>query len=711
MMNKLFAELRRRNIFRIAGVYAVVGWIIMQVVSVMTPALNLPDWVDSFFAITLIIGFPITLLLAWAFEMTPEGVKRTEAVADGTSIAPKTGRKLDFAILGGLVIVGALIIGGRFLPQKSATPEITQQAQTDERPSIAVMPFEDFSSGKDQEYFANGVSEELLNVLARIDGLKVSSRTSSFAFKERDASTKEIAEALNVKHLLEGSIRKSGTTLRITAQLIDASNDQHMWSETYDRPLTADNIFAIQDEIAVAIVAELKGKLSLSQTTPDPSKQTPRTHSLEAYELYLRARQQMNQRKPDTLRAAVAGFKQVIALDPQFAPAYSGLADTYLLMPFFTDMQADESARLAKPHVERALQLAPHSAESLVSTALLAMNENEYEKAATLADRAIAANPNHADAYLRKFNATWSDSQESLAAIQKAQALDPLSAVILSNLGYAQLQVGDRDGAKKTMLDNMRWNPDSPFGLEGLALLSFEDGDIADAHSLYMDALALNPEGSTAQNALANIYFSVGMYGAVSTVSKQPSDLALALFLRGQKEEALKLAREHPDNPRMNFALFASGDVKGAYPGFRKFVTDNRMVEGNVTSNFVLNYGYMTYIFKENGDADADILVDKLQSYFGGDKAVEDFNLGNDLRAGILLQLIKGDEDAAYAWIDRFLDLGFADEIFFTTPPFDGLRGTPEYARREARMKQNTAKHRAEIEAQLANPKPNWVKN
>ena len=706
MMNKLFTELRRRNIFRIAGVYAVVGWIIMQVVSVMTPALNLPDWVDSFFAITLIIGFPITLLLAWAFEMTPEGVKRTEAVAEGESVTPKTGRLLDFAILGGLVIVGALIIGGRFLPQKSATPEITQQAQTDERPSIAVMPFEDFSAASDQEYFANGISEELLNVLSRIDGLKVSSRTSSFAFKEREASTSEIAEALGVVHILEGSIRKSGTTLRITAQLIDADNDQHMWSQTYDRPLTAENIFAIQDEIAAAIVAELQGKLSLA-----PAKENPRTNSLEAYELYLRARQQMNQRRPDTLRAAEAGFKQVIALDPEFAPAYSGLADTYLLMPFFTGMQADESAGLAKPHVERALKLAPNSAESLVSAVLLALNENENEKAAALADRAIAANPNYADAYLRKFNTTWTDNQEALAIIQKAQALDPLSAIILSNLGYAQLQVGDREAAKKTMLDNMRWNPDSPFGLEGLALLSFEDGDFAAAHSLYMDALALNSEGRTSQNALAYIYFSVGMYGAVSTVSKQPSDIALALFLSGQKGEAQKLVRDNPDNVGMSFALFVSGDVKGAYPGFRKDVADNNLLQGNVIPAFVLQYGFRAYILKENGDADADIIVGKLENYFGKDKAAGDYNLGNDLRAGILLQLIKGDEDAALKWIDRFLDLGFADEFFFTTPPFDNLRGAPEFAKRQVRMKQNAAKHRAEIEAQLANPKPNWVKN
>jgi len=259
----------------------------MQVVAVMTPALNLPDWVDSFFAVALIIGFPIAVLLAWAFEMTPEGVKRTENVADGESITGQTGRKLDYTIIGGLVLVGALVIGSRFMPQKMSAPDVpevvvqtdlVEPTEVDEKISIAVLPFEDFSSDKDQDYFAKGISEELLNVLARIDGLRVSSRTSSFAFKERNASTGEIAEALNVKHILEGSIRKSGATLRITAQLIKTENDEHMWSETYDRPLTAENIFAIQDEIAAAIVAELKGRLSIGET-----EESDRTASLEAY--------------------------------------------------------------------------------------------------------------------------------------------------------------------------------------------------------------------------------------------------------------------------------------------------------------------------------------------------------------------------------------------------------------------------------------------
>ncbi|PHR52607.1 MAG: hypothetical protein COA47_17675 [Robiginitomaculum sp.] len=712
-MNNLLSELRRRNIFRVAGVYAVVGWILAQASGVLEDALGLPAWFDTMVVSLLLIGFPIAMLLAWAFEMTPEGVKRTEVVAEGESVTAKTGRTLDYAIVGGLVLVVIVVLGNRLLPQKMAAPDVSVQAQmpnpeADEKLSIAVMPFEDFSSGKDQEYFANGISEELLNVLSRIEGLRVSSRTSAFAFKDRKASTGEIAEALNVGHILEGSIRKAGATLRITAQLIDTKTDEHMWSQTYDRPLTAENIFAIQDEIAAAIVAELKGKLSLT-----PTKQASRTDSLEAYELYLRARTQMQKRKPDTLRAAEAGFKQVIALDPEFAPAFSGLADTYILMSSYTDMQEDESNALARPNVKRALELAPNSAESLTTAAFFAGRNLEFEKALAFADRAIAANPNYSDAYLRKFivaTNTLTDKQANLAIIQKAQALDPLSAIILNNLSGAQFRAGDIDAAKRTMRDNVRWNPDSPFGLIGLALLSYEDGDIAAAHSLNKDALALNPEFVSVQDSLAGIYMDVGMYDAAFAVSEQPYNRAVVLWLMGQKQQSLKMGLDSPNAGFSAYLLYLHNDLKAAYPQARKFITEFNILEKSADLGTAEMLATIALVLQNNGDADADILMDKVEAYLGSDQRAMDKILASDLTAGIKLQIFKGDEDAAFEWLDRYLGLGFADLPLLQEPVLNSLRGTPKFAEREARMAANVAKQRALIEAQLANPKPNWVK-
>ena len=733
-MNKIFTKLRRRNLFRVAGVYAVVGWILAQASGVLENALGLPSWFDTLVVSLLLIGFPIALLLAWAFEMTPEGVKRTEEVAEENSVTAKTGRTLDVVIIVGLVLVAALVIwqdvrassmpfeaakdaaplgevsgGDNVQPHPEARPKGASKdevALTTPGASIAVLPFADFSSGKDQEYFANGISEELLNVLARIDGLKVSSRTSSFAFRERDASTKEIAEALGVQHILEGSIRKSGTTLRITAQLIDASTDQHLWSETYDRPLTAENIFAIQDEIAAAIVAELKGKLSLA-----PAKQAPRTKSLEAYELYLRARTQMQKRSPETLRAAEAGFKQVIALDPKFAPAFSGLADTYILMSSYTDMQDDESNALARPNVERALELAPNSAESLTTAAFFAGKNLELEKSVAFSDRAIAANPNYSDAYLRKFNAatrTSTDNQANLAVIKKAQALDPLSAVILNNLSSAQFRAGDIDAAKRTMRDNVRWNPDSPFGLISLAHLSYEDGDIAAAHSLNKDAIALNPEFGSVQDSLADIYMDVGMYDAAFAVSEQPYNRAVVLLLMGQKEQSLKTGLDSSNAGLSAYLLYLHNDLKAAYPQARKLITEFNILEQSADLDTAEMLATIAFVLQNNGDADADILMDKVEAYLGTE-TVMDKTLASDLIAGIKLQMLKGDEDAAYEWLDRYLGLGFANLPLLQEPVFNSLRGTPKFAQREVHMAANVTKQRALIEAQLANPKPNWV--
>ncbi len=724
-MNKLFTELRRRNMFRVAGVFAVVGWVLMQLAGVLENALGLPPWFDTIVVSFLLIGFPIALLLAWAFEMTPEGVRRTEAVSEGNSITAKPARTLDVVIIVGLVMVTALVIWQGVRPASILRqaqdevggasdkallhPELVEGSTVNVNagPSIAVLPFADFSSGKDQEYFANGISEELLNVLARIDGLKVSSRTSSFAFRERDASTKEIAEALGVQHILEGSIRKAGTTLRITAQLIDVSTDQHMWSETYDRPLTAENIFAIQDEIAAAIVAELKGKLSLA-----PAKQAPRTKSLEAYELYLRARTQMQKRKPDTLRAAEAGFKQVIALDPEFAPAFSGLADTYILMSSYTDMQDDESNRLAKPNVERALELAPNSAESLTTAAFFAGKNLEFEKSVAFSDRAIAANPNYSDAYLRKYivaASTSTDKQANLAVIKKAQALDPLSAVILNNLSSAQFRAGDIDAAKRTMRDNVRWNPDSPFGLISLAHLSYEGGDIAAAHSLNKDAIALNPEFVNVQDSLADIYMAVGMYDAAFAVSEQPYNRAVVLLLMGQKEQSLKTGLDSPNAGLSAYLLYLHNDLKAAYPQARKLITEFNILEQSADLGTAEMLATIAFVLQNNGDADADILMDKVEAYLGADKTALDKTLASDLIAGIKLQILKDDEKATYAWLDRYLDLRFADLPLLQEPIFNSLRGTPKFAERETRMNANVAKQRALIEAQLANPKPNWV--
>ncbi|MFT5609731.1 MAG: TolB-like protein [Polaribacter sp.] len=231
-MTNTLSELKRRNIFRVAGVYAVAGWLLAQLASALESSLNMPGWFDTVVVSLLLLGFPVAMILAWAFEMTPEGFKKTQSLNGGDENTQTTGRKLDYVLIGGLALVGLLIIGDRAIPKATVTPSapIIAAIDTFTGQSIAVLPFEDFSPDQDQEYFADGIAEELLNVLARVEGLRVTSRTSAFSYKGREASIAEIGKALNVAHILEGSVRKAGDTLRITAQLIDTKTDEHMWS-------------------------------------------------------------------------------------------------------------------------------------------------------------------------------------------------------------------------------------------------------------------------------------------------------------------------------------------------------------------------------------------------------------------------------------------------------------------------------------------------
>jgi len=393
-LNNLLAELKRRNIFRVAGVYAVIGWLIMQVISVMTPALNLPDWVDSFFAILIIAGFPISILLAWAFELTPEGMKPTKSIARDDSITSKTARKLDYAILGGLALVGGLLAIQTFKPvSTSATVTASQATEA----SIAVLPFVNLSSDPDQEYFSDGISEELLNLFAKIPNLHVTSRSSAFAFKGKDINIPKVAAQLGVAHVLEGSVRKSGTKLRITAQLIEAESDKHLWSETYDREL--DDIFAVQDEISAAIVQALSGILGVEGEVSKAPTAT-RTVNPEAYQAFLRGKAIGEQRTGPAKYEAIKEYERAIELDQNYAPAYAALAASWISLQkgdgSYGDLTLAEYEARAEPLLEKALALDPNLSETHSALGRLRQEQGDFEAALKALQKAIELNPNNA---------------------------------------------------------------------------------------------------------------------------------------------------------------------------------------------------------------------------------------------------------------------------------------------------------------------------
>ncbi len=354
-MNNLWTELRRRNVLRVAGVYGVVGWVLAQAAALLEPALSLPPWFDTLVVTLLLLGFPVALLLSWAFELTPEGIKRTTDLHGDEPHQAPANRILDFAIVGGLGLVAAMMV---FMPAPERTASIPAELVAAISPaSIAVLPFADLSPAGDQAYFSDGIAEEILNVLAHTDGLKVASRTSAFQFRKSTIGIPAIAKSLSVRHILEGSVRRAGETVRITAQLIDAQTDAHLWSQTYDRPLTTATIFAIQDEIAKAIVGQLTTSIGGAPTLKAPPKSD--TDNLDAYDLYLKGRDLFINRNEERLGEAARILKQSIARDAKFARAWEMLAAVYAVSSAWGLTQEQDYRALSMDAADKALSLNP----------------------------------------------------------------------------------------------------------------------------------------------------------------------------------------------------------------------------------------------------------------------------------------------------------------------------------------------------------------
>ncbi|MBW2494042.1 MAG: winged helix-turn-helix domain-containing protein [Deltaproteobacteria bacterium] len=429
------AELKRRNVFRVAVAYGIVAWLLVEIASVVLPTFDAPEWVMQAFTFLVILGFPLALIFAWAYELTPEGIKRESAVDPAESITHLTRRKLDFAIIGLL----ALAVVFLFVDHYVLEDEVVQPTRTVARgKSIAVLPFANMSADPDQEYFADGISEELLNTLVRFEDLHVVGRTSSFSFRDSDADLKQIGEKLGVNVILEGSVRRAGDRVRITAQLVDAEDGFHRWSETYDRELT--DIFAIQTEIATAIADALRLNLSAKERK---QLTTPPTQNLEAYQAYLLGKRRLAEQTMSAVVAAIGYFERAIDLDPKFALAYVGLADSFLLEGPAT---ADMTAR-ARAAVNQALELDDQLGEAQAALGYFRLMDNDFAGAEAAFQRAATLAP-HSSRVYRDHASLLRDRgrfEEMLALAQKAVELDPLSVVAIQRVGSALVALGRFD--------------------------------------------------------------------------------------------------------------------------------------------------------------------------------------------------------------------------------------------------------------------------
>jgi TolB-like protein len=415
MAGSFLNELKRRNVLRVAALYAIASWLLLQVVDVMSSILPIPGWTGALVFTLLLIGLPIVLIFSWVYEITPEGMKLEKDVADNSSIPQEAGRKMNRLIVVLVVLVVAVIVADRLIPEGSVEPEATISSdqtptpalETGERNAIAVMPFRNMSDDPGNQYFSEGISEEILNVLAKVKGLKVSSRTSSFAFAQQNLDLKTIAEKLNVDFILEGSVRKAENRVRITAQLIDVRDDTHLYSETYERTLA--DVFLIQQEISGEIVKTLRGVLGEAGGMSLPVTARRPTDNLQAYELYLEGRYWLQNRilfRTEGLHKGIDALHKAIDLDPTFAQAYASLAACYVVYDGYATefeqsrYEVGETSARALKYADKAISLDESLADAYATLGLVNRNKGDWDAAVEYSRRAIELDPGNGLSHL-----------------------------------------------------------------------------------------------------------------------------------------------------------------------------------------------------------------------------------------------------------------------------------------------------------------------
>ncbi len=515
-MSGFISELKRRNVIRMAGLYLVGAWLITQVSATLLPAFHAPEWLLRAIVILLCAGFLPTLIVAWVFELTPEGLKRDADVVPEQSIAPQTARKMERSILLLLAIALAFFGFDKFYlaPKREAaaisTASEKAKAQTlaeikssAMEKSIAVMPFVNMSADKDNAYFSDGLAETLLDMLAQVSTLKVTARTSSFAFRDKAVDVREIGKQLGVAHVLEGSVQKSGDTVRITAQLIRASDGVHLWSKRYDRQLT--DVFRIQDEIATEVVDALK----VVMAGEDRKRLTKtRTGNVAAYDHYLQGRLQAREPSRARLLAAVAQYEQAIALDPGFAAAYSGIAEAWVILEDYGGVPAAEAFPRAEAAARRALELDPRSAEALTAMALVRYRlNNDYAGASAGFESALRANPSYVPAYNLYSDVLrlMGESRRMLDMQQRAAELDPLSVYMKSRVANKLVHFGKLDEAGRVIEAMLAAAPNNDFALEEAANLAAYQGRFAQAVELNQRVHVARPGDAYSASRIATL--------------------------------------------------------------------------------------------------------------------------------------------------------------------------------------------------------------
>ena len=493
-MNSFFRELKQRKVYRVALGYAVVAWLVIQISATVMPVYHAPDWILPIFITMIALGFPVALVLAWAFEVKGGAIEKTPESTGSLSAANKR-RAWLLAAVG--LIVSALVVGGYWIwhPWRNASRAFeptTAAMPTTPGKSIAVLPFANLSRDPDNTYFAEGIQEEILTRLAKIADLKVISRTSTQHFKSSPDNLPQIAKQLGVANILEGSVQKVSDQVRVNVQLINATTDAHLWAESFDRKLT--DIFAVESDIATTIAETLQAKLTGSEKTAIAKRPTANT---EAYELYLKGRFFWNKRTGADLRTAIEYFNQALGKDPGYALAYAGLADSYGLLNVYGAASPANSFPQAKAAAKKALELDDTLAEAHTSLALV-LNDYDFDFEQSLKEfeRAIQLNPNYATAHQWSARPLLALGQfdRAIAESKRAVELDPLSLVINTDLGTDYLVARRFDEAIAQLRKTIEMDPRFYLAHWDLGQVWQLKGQLNEAIAEYRKAVELNDD-------------------------------------------------------------------------------------------------------------------------------------------------------------------------------------------------------------------------
>jgi adenylate cyclase len=498
----LFAELKRRNVIRMAGLYLVGAWLLTQVATTVLPLFGIPGWALRTLVVVLALGFVPALIFAWVFELTPQGLKRDEDVKPEESIAPQTARRMDRLIIVLLIVALVYFSFDKFVlaPAREAAAQLRKSEELAEArkqggvealvqsygdKSIAVLPFADLSQARDQEYFSEGMSEELLNLLTQVPGLHVAGRTSTLSFKGTDAPVAQIGKALNVSTLLQGSVRKAGDRLRVTVQLINVADGFHLWSQTYDRQEA--DIFAVQDDIAGAVVDALKVKL-LPGLRPSSSKH--HVPSFESYDQYLLGRKLRASDAEGSMEDSLKAFRRAVTIDPNYAQGFAAvaMAESFVAEENPDTLAAAQGYRRALAAAEQAVALDQELGDAYASRGYV-RGTDYWDWSGAMADmaKAISLDPGEARNQLRYGDllVTLGRLSEAITALEKSAQQDPLLVPAWHQLGVAKAAQGDYEGARAAMNRVLAIRPGHRFAAMHLGTLCLLQGDAATARSVF----------------------------------------------------------------------------------------------------------------------------------------------------------------------------------------------------------------------------------